>query len=55
MFALIWHQRFEIEKTMKLQVSLGRIKEYKWLLTKGLGTPLLVLASLAWWCCPFRR
>ncbi|NLR34387.1 flagellar biosynthesis protein FlhA [Aeromonas hydrophila] len=31
---------------MKLQVSLGRIKEYKWLLTKGLGTPLLVLASL---------
>ena len=27
---------------MKLQVSLGRIKEYKWLLTKGLGTPLLV-------------
>ncbi|WP_330540802.1 flagellar biosynthesis protein FlhA [Aeromonas hydrophila] len=31
---------------MKLQASLGRIKEYKWLLTKGLGTPLLVLASL---------
>ena len=31
---------------MKLQASLGRIKEYKWLLTKGVGTPLLVLASL---------
>ncbi|WP_323941629.1 flagellar biosynthesis protein FlhA [Aeromonas hydrophila] len=31
---------------MKLQASLSRIKEYKWLLTKGLGTPLLVLASL---------
>ncbi|MGU5845126.1 flagellar biosynthesis protein FlhA [Aeromonas hydrophila] len=31
---------------MKLQASLGRIKECKWLLTKGLGTPLLVLASL---------
>ncbi len=25
---------------------MGRIKEYKWLLTKGVGTPLLVLASL---------
>lgn len=31
---------------MGLKAGLGRFKEYRWLLTKGVGTPLLVLASL---------
>ncbi|CAM4152172.1 flagellar biosynthesis protein FlhA [Aeromonas bestiarum] len=31
---------------MKFQASLGRLKEHRGLLTKGVGTPLLVLASL---------
>ncbi|POG23237.1 flagellar biosynthesis protein FlhA [Aeromonas bestiarum] len=31
---------------MKFQASLGRFKEHRGLLTKGVGTPLLVLASL---------
>jgi len=31
---------------MELKASLGRIKEYKWLLSKGVGTPLLVLAAM---------
>ncbi|KAB0683242.1 flagellar biosynthesis protein FlhA [Aeromonas caviae] len=31
---------------MGFKAGLGRFKEYKWLLSRGVGTPLLVLASL---------
>ncbi|MGL4794521.1 MAG: flagellar biosynthesis protein FlhA [Aeromonas jandaei] len=31
---------------MEFKASLGRLKEYRWLLGKGVGTPLLVLASM---------
>ncbi|MFB2864625.1 flagellar biosynthesis protein FlhA [Aeromonas sp. MdU4] len=31
---------------MEVKAALGRIKEYRWLLSKGVGTPLLVLAAL---------
>ncbi|MBL0545648.1 flagellar biosynthesis protein FlhA [Aeromonas jandaei] len=31
---------------MEFKASLGRLKEYRWLLSKGVGTPLLVLASM---------
>ncbi|MGY3921892.1 flagellar biosynthesis protein FlhA [Aeromonas jandaei] len=31
---------------MEFKATLGRLKEYRWLLSKGVGTPLLVLASM---------
>ncbi|MFB2830470.1 flagellar biosynthesis protein FlhA [Aeromonas jandaei] len=31
---------------MEFKATLGRLKEYRWLLGKGVGTPLLVLASM---------
>ncbi|USV58701.1 flagellar biosynthesis protein FlhA [Aeromonas encheleia] len=31
---------------MEFKAALGRLTEYRWLLSKGVGTPLLVLASL---------